>query len=58
VKGTSATNTITFQSESGDSSLVKISQSSSIYNSTLVLSLKDINYVNFKKIGFQRTLDP
>lgn len=55
VAGASATNTITFQSESGDSSLVKIAQTDGIGGADYVLKLIGADYVNFKKITVERT---
>jgi len=49
IPGVSEINTVSFQSESGDSMAVMI-----IYNSHpyAVVKLKDANYINFKGIGF------
>lgn len=54
IPGTSATNTITFQSESGDSSLVTIEYASTPVN-TFVLRLNGCDYITFRKIGIHNT---
>lgn len=54
ILGTSASNTVTFQSESGDSSLVKISQLNTSSAQYVVLFL-GADFVNFKKITLERT---
>ncbi len=55
VAGASAVNTITFQSETGDSSLVKITQTDGIGGADYVLKLIGTDYVTFKKITVERT---
>ncbi|HET6224690.1 MAG TPA: NosD domain-containing protein, partial [Bacteroidia bacterium] len=53
IKGNSAVNTITFQSENQDSSLVTlISRNSSPWNST-VINLDSVSYITFSKLTFQ-----
>jgi len=48
VQGSSEQNTITFESESGDSSAVIIQ-----YNGENTIHLKQVEYINFKRLGFQ-----
>ncbi|HSH67088.1 MAG TPA: NosD domain-containing protein, partial [Bacteroidia bacterium] len=53
VKGCSAANTITFQSENHDSTLVTlVSRNSSPWNST-VINLDSVSYIIFSKLTFQ-----
>ena len=54
IAGASAVNNITFQSEAGDSSLVKISQTDGFAGADYVLKLIGTDFVNFKKITFER----
>ena len=53
--GASAINTITFQSESGDSSLVKITQTDGYTGADFIIKLFGTDFVNFKKISIERT---
>jgi hypothetical protein len=55
ILGTSASNTVTFQSESGDSSLVKISQNNDNASVQFVVLFTGGDFVNFKKITIQKT---
>ena len=50
ILGSSAINTVTFQSESGDSTAVMIKYEAS---EAIAANLKHSSYINFKKIGFQ-----
>ncbi|MCX6351487.1 MAG: PKD domain-containing protein [Bacteroidetes bacterium] len=54
IGGVSATNTITFQSQSGDSSKVNVNWPSGNSNNYSVL-IENTNYVSFKKLTFMRT---
>ena len=58
ITGTSSTNTITFQSKSGDSSKVKLEYAPSSLYSNYVLYLKGTSYINFNKITMQNTSKP
>ncbi len=55
IAGASATNNITFKSESGDSSLVKITQSDGFTGADYIVKLIGTDFVNFKKISIERT---
>ena len=56
IKGSSSTNTITFQSASGDSSKVIVYLASSLSaTNNYVLKLTGAKYITFSKITFQRT---
>ncbi len=56
ISGASATNTITFQSTSGDSSLVVIqTASAATATNNFVMKLNGSKYVRFKKVTFKRT---
>ncbi|MDP3916224.1 MAG: gliding motility-associated C-terminal domain-containing protein, partial [Bacteroidota bacterium] len=49
ILGSSASNTVTFQSESGDSTKVMISHD---VEGSITANLKHASYINFRKIGF------
>lgn len=56
ITGASATNTITFKSAKGDSSkCILKNPSSSASTNDFVLSLYGADYINFSRIGFERT---
>lgn len=56
ITGTSSSNTVTFQSAGGDSSVCVLRNVSKTSNSgDFVLQLNGCDYVTFKGIGFQRT---
>ena len=55
ITGTSSTNTVTFQSKSGDSSKVKLQYAPSSLYSNYVLFLQGASYINFNKITIQNT---
>ncbi len=56
IDGTSETNTITFQSESQDSSAVVISSTEYNYSNSFdyTLKIEEANYISFKHIGLNR----
>lgn len=55
IGGASATNTITFQSQSGDSTKVNLNFPSTAANFTYAVKLNGADYVNFKKMTIRRT---
>ncbi len=56
ILGTSASNTVTFQSESEDSSAVVLSNTQSNYSNSLdyTLKLENVRHLNFRQLSFYR----
>ncbi len=53
ISGASATNTITFQSESGDSTDVTLTQSVNLFGSNYTIKLDGADYITFQKMTIQ-----